>query len=252
MFLFSSEFEGFNTFWNKVSQLYNNDESSSIKFAKVNCKESPTVCQEQDIDELLELKFYGNKNDNYDWKPISKFIDSTIETTLKNYYEDEKTKNQLKTGKHFVKFFAPFCHHCHVLAPKWEELEKQHKDNRRVSLHSIDCVQSSSICDSFNISAYPQLIWFEDGVRIAKYSGERVVKSINNYITKMLGAEEPPTPTSSEVARSQVIKITEDNFEEIVEKDFTFVYFYLKGCAHCKHMNELWPQVNKQLKFELK
>lgn len=73
----------------------------------------------------------------------------------------------VSTGKHFVKFYAPWCGHCQKLAPTWEQLAQSYESDNSVSVSKVDCTQYRSVCNQFDIKGYPTLLWVEDGKKVS-------------------------------------------------------------------------------------
>jgi len=64
----------------------------------------------------------------------------------------------------FIKFYAPWCGHCKRLAPTWEKLYQEHKDE--VNVAKVDCTaeESKHVClEQFFVRGYPTLVFLKDG-----------------------------------------------------------------------------------------
>lgn len=237
------QFNEFTSFWSKIAELYNSDKKSRIKIASVNCNDNQKLCRNEGISELLQLKFFAIDGDDFEWQPIAEFINRTIHDTLENFRMQVATRNKLQDGKHFVKFFVPYCGHCKNMAPVWDELEDFFVKDTNVSLLSVDCTKSRSICDQYEVFRYPTMLWIEDGSVVEKYSGTRSFKYFKDYIENMLENSQPTAvATSSKKVEEEsgILDLNSNDFNEVIAKDFTFVKFYMPRCSHCKEINKLW------------
>jgi protein disulfide-isomerase A1 len=90
----------------------------------------------------------------------------------------------IKTSKvALVKFYAPWCGHCKVLAPEFEKAAETLAGE--VHLAEIDCdaQNEKEICGKFQIRGYPTLKVFTDGVPM-DYVGTREAAGIISYMKK--------------------------------------------------------------------
>ena len=98
-------------------------------------------------------------------------------------------------GFAFVVFFAPWCKHCQVLKPVFQELAKQMIQTSRLTfatvssirsiprstsnvLSQVDCTTEASLCSKHAVKGYPTLIWFENGVEVSDRAIDRVHRQI--------------------------------------------------------------------------
>lgn len=177
-------------------------------------------------------------------KPVQKLFELTDETFGKH----------IEQGKHFVKFYAPWCGHCQRLAPTWEDLAKTYETETSVSIAKIDCTQYRPICQDFDVKGYPTLLWIEDGKKIEKYAGSRSVEDLKAYVEKMSGApggsdneiktdDEPKKEDAEADDGSLVLQYSGLNFENGIAKGVTFIKFFAPWCGHCKRLAPTWDQL---------
>lgn len=231
-----------------MAQLYNPDKKSEIKIGKVVCTNNSKVCQDQEIgDELLTLRYYAQEGKRFDYEAMANFFTSTIAVHVKNFLLEEATALKIRSGNNFVKFTVPYCGHCKKMAPTWIELENEFKDDPEVSILSVDCKKHKDICNNFNVSGYPSLIWIEDGKRIDKYPGRRSLPDFKKYIDKMHKTPLTAAPNVEPTAReSAVLDLTTRDFEKAISSDFSFVYFFLPFCSHCAEIQAVWNELAKK------
>lgn len=234
-------------FWNKIAGVYNRDPSSDIKIAKVNCDYNKKVCAEQGVNEILTLKCFAMEGGNFDCKPMMEFLNTTVQQSLSNFNAQETSLSAINSGNCFIKFHVKYCTYCKKMSPIWTEVEKSYENNKDVKLFSIDCKLQPTVCDLYNITKYPSMIWFNKGKWIEKYAGHRTVKDFEEYIGNMLQTSTQASTLlatkNTTIEESAIIDVTADDFTEIIAKDLTFVYFCLKKCTYCQEVNEVWEDL---------
>ncbi|CAJ1408880.1 unnamed protein product [Effrenium voratum] len=87
-----------------------------------------------------------------------------------------------------VKFYAPWCGHCKVLAPKWEELAE--KLQGEVNVGKVDCTESQFIGNMFDVHGYPTLKLISEGQMYA-FSGPRSIEALVAWAQGGYKSQEP-------------------------------------------------------------
>ncbi|KAL5614338.1 hypothetical protein BROUX41_004444 [Berkeleyomyces rouxiae] len=112
----------------------------------------------------------------------------------------------------FIKFYAPWCHHCQAMAPNWMQLAKGMKD--RLNIGEVNCEKESRLCSDMKLDGYPTMLFFQGGQRV-EYDGLRGLGDLTQYAERALEAS------------SGVPDLDLAGFEKLEEKeDVIFVYFY--------------------------
>ncbi|XP_055523496.1 thioredoxin domain-containing protein 5 homolog [Wyeomyia smithii] len=265
--------------WSKLAESKNEDSAAQVKIGRVDCTTDGELCSEQDVTGYPTLKFFkagatgseasvkyrgaremdafgsflreqlgleATEDDDEEEtesvaeppKPVSALVELTDDTFAKH----------ISSGKHFVKFFAPWCGHCTKLAPTWEQLAETLQHDTSISVSKIDCTQYRPICTDFEVKGYPTLLWIEDGKKIEKYSGARTHEDLKAYVSKMAGGisgdETEKTIDGAEKDNtSAVLQLSEPNFQHTIEKGVTFIKFYAPWCGHCMRLAPTWEQL---------
>ena len=81
----------------------------------------------------------------------------------------------------FVKFYAPWCHHCQALAPTWANLARQMKG--KLNIGEVDCDVERKLCKEARVRGYPTMLFFQGGERI-EYGGLRGLGDLLDYAEK--------------------------------------------------------------------
>lgn len=112
----------------------------------------------------------------------------------------------------FIKFYAPWCHHCQAIAPNWHQLAKEMKG--RLNIGEVNCDAEARLCKDARLHGYPTILFFKGGERV-EYDGLRGLGDFVRYAEKAIDIS------------SGVEDVTLESFEALEKKEeVIFVYFY--------------------------
>ncbi|KAK3997403.1 thioredoxin-like protein [Cladorrhinum sp. PSN332] len=112
----------------------------------------------------------------------------------------------------FIKFYAPWCHHCQAMAPNWEQLAKEMKG--RLNVGEVNCDQQKRLCKDVGLHGYPTVIFFRGPERV-EYEGLRGLGDFIQYANKAVDLA------------SGVQDVDFDSFKALEEKEeVIFLYLY--------------------------
>ncbi|KAK8080009.1 thioredoxin [Apiospora hydei] len=112
----------------------------------------------------------------------------------------------------YIKFYAPWCHHCQAMAPSWAQLAKEMKG--RLNIGEVNCDAESRLCKDVRVRGYPTVHFFRGGERV-EYDGLRGLGDFVKYAEKALDI------------CGGVQDVDAESFKALEEKeDVIFVYFY--------------------------
>lgn len=112
----------------------------------------------------------------------------------------------------FVKFYAPWCHHCQALKPNWATMARDMQGV--LNIGEVNCDVEKRLCKDAHVRGYPTLLFFRGGERV-EYSGLRGVGDLISYARKAVDVGQGVTD----------VDLTA--FEKLEEKEeVIFVYFY--------------------------
>ncbi|KXJ85809.1 thioredoxin [Microdochium bolleyi] len=112
----------------------------------------------------------------------------------------------------FIKFYAPWCHHCQAMASNWQQLAKEMKG--KLNVGEVNCEAESRLCKDVRVNGYPTILFFRGGERV-DYNGLRGLGDFLQYADKALDI------------CSGIQDVDQASFEELEQKeDVIFVYFY--------------------------
>ncbi|KAK6196833.1 hypothetical protein LQW54_011148 [Pestalotiopsis sp. IQ-011] len=112
----------------------------------------------------------------------------------------------------FIKFYAPWCHHCQAMGPAWQQLAKEMQG--RLNIGEVNCDAESRLCKDVHVRGYPTVHFFKGGERV-EYDGLRGLGDFVKYAEKAL-----------DVAGG-VPNVDAETFAAMEEKEeVIFLYFY--------------------------
>jgi thiol-disulfide isomerase/thioredoxin len=97
---------------------------------------------------------------------------------------------------HMVNFFAGWCSHCQVFAPKWKEIAEsldmkpQFVDETgkmaKVKFMKMNCVDFMQVCQKERIRGFPELRFYTTDGNFRSFMGPRNNEEIKNFIAKQV------------------------------------------------------------------
>jgi protein disulfide-isomerase len=112
----------------------------------------------------------------------------------------------------FVKFYAPWCHHCLSIKPNWEQLAKEVKG--RLNIGEVNCDADPQLCKDMGVRGYPTFLFFRGGERV-EYQGLRGLGDFIQYAEKAIDLA------------SGIQDVDAESFKALEEKEeVIFLYFY--------------------------
>ncbi|KAK5243983.1 hypothetical protein LTR16_007750, partial [Cryomyces antarcticus] len=112
----------------------------------------------------------------------------------------------------FVKFYAPWCHHCQAMAPNWQGMAREMQN--RLNVGEVNCDVEKRLCKDVRVKGYPTLLFFQGGERV-EYDGLRGLGDLISFTNKAV------------VVRDGVLDVDAAAFEELEKtEEVIFLYFY--------------------------
>lgn len=112
----------------------------------------------------------------------------------------------------FIKFYAPWCHHCQALAPNWQQMARELQG--KLNVGEVNCDVESRLCKDVRVKGYPTIHFFRGGERV-EYDGLRGLGDLVAYAKKALDIG------------MGVTYVDAAGFKELEEtEEVIFVYFY--------------------------
>jgi protein disulfide-isomerase-like protein len=106
------------------------------------------------------------------------------------------------------------------------------------------------ISKKYNITGFPTLLYFEDGVMKFPYPGDNKKDALVSFLKNPKPeAEDKPVEKEWKDEPSEVAHLTDDTFETFVqEHNSVLIMFYAPWCGHCKSMKPKFVSAAAKLK----
>ncbi|KAH6634529.1 thioredoxin-like protein [Chaetomium sp. MPI-SDFR-AT-0129] len=112
----------------------------------------------------------------------------------------------------FIKFYAPWCHHCLKVKPNWDQLAKEVKG--QLNIGEVNCDAELKLCKDAGVKGYPTFLFYRAGERV-EYPGLRGVGDFIQYAEKAIDLA------------SGIPDVDAEAFEALEQKEeVIFLYFY--------------------------
>ena len=145
---------------------------------------------------------------------VEKYLDGELEKTLKteDIPEDwDRAPVKVLVGKNFhdvamdkskdvfVEFYAPWCGHCKSLAPIWDKLGEEFKDDDSVLIAKMDATVNEAM--GVKVKSYPTLkMWKKGNNRLIDFNGARDFETLVHFV-KTGKMELPEKPKEDPTAK---------------------------------------------------
>jgi len=182
---------------------------------------------------------------------------SPVKTLTAANFQQEVTKSD---DLWLIEFFASWCGHCKQFAPEYEKAAKALK-----GIVKVGAVEDQSVMGQFGVQGFPTVKFFGENKNAPKdYNGQRTAAGLIDYATQQLNAIAKARLSGkggkgggkgSAGGKSEVVELTDSNFDKTVmadDKNTWFLEFYAPWCGHCKALAPAWEETAYNLKGKVK
>ncbi|XP_071493170.1 protein disulfide-isomerase A5-like [Diadema antillarum] len=178
------------------------------------------------------------------WSEMESEVDHLTDATFKTF--TKKKKHVL------VMFYAPWCGHCKKAKPEFMEAAEKFRDENKVSFAAVDCTIDKETCNSFEVSGYPTIKYFNYGKFAQDYASGReeedFVRFMQNQVDPGSAPAQPPPPPPENFweeldGGENVHQLDDVSFSHFIGVNpSVLVMFYAPWCGHCKRMKPAYAE----------
>ncbi|XP_063704106.1 protein disulfide-isomerase A5 [Culicoides brevitarsis] len=148
-------------------------------------------------------------------------------------------------------FYAPWCGFCKRLKPDFSQAATELKKDFVLAAIDLNRPENSALRRQYNISGFPTLLYFENGVPKYTFEGEN---NKNGIIAFMKNPTATPPKQQEEdwsAVSSEIVHLTSSSFEPALKDEKSvLVMFYAPWCGHCKKMKPEYEKAAEKMKIE--
>jgi len=190
----------------------------------------------KDYDRAISVKsmvtFLKDPSGDLPWEEDPSAQDVTHWTSPQHFNKFLKAEK----GKVLAMFYAPWCGHCKRLKPDYQAAAKELKGSATLAAMDVNKPENSPVARKFNVTGFPTLLYFNEGQYQYAYPGDNNKAAIISWLADPKPeAEAKPKETEWSEEESEVVHLTDDNFDSFMESEpSVLVMFYAPWCGHCK------------------
>ncbi|KAI3403427.2 hypothetical protein KGF56_003711 [Candida oxycetoniae] len=179
-----------------------------------------------------------------------------------------------------VEFYSPYCHHCKVFSPKWEEayveLKTKH-DDWNIEMRQVNCVENGDLCERENIEFYPNILLYAPALdfekkptgrsknvgsfpRTLEKNTENVLKYLKESLaeydsgdinlptsSKALNMDDMLKAISGEIEKPLFVSFWQSNEKQWTSVDMGGKLRFGSNCADCLHTKQIWDRLSNKI-----
>ncbi|CRL04106.1 CLUMA_CG017219, isoform A [Clunio marinus] len=160
-------------------------------------------------------------------------------------------KKLLGKEKNFLMmFYTNWCGYCKKLKPHYASAATEVKGKHVIAAMDMEKPENNPARGVFNITGFPTLIYFEDGLPKYPFEGENTKDGLIAFVTNP--TEPAPKQKEEEWAadtNSEIVHLTTSNFDLVLkEEKSAIVMFYANWCGHCKNLKPKYEEAAIKMK----
>ncbi|XP_077996871.1 protein disulfide-isomerase A5-like [Glandiceps talaboti] len=222
----------------------------------VDCGQSKKLCKKLKVSPSpYELKHYkdGEFHKDYDRQESQKSLvnfmkdptgdapwdEDPTANDVRHLTNDNELRKLLQKEKKpvLLMFYAPWCGHCKRLKPEFASAATELKGDAILAGMDVDKPENYGSRQTFNITGFPTIYYFEHGKVKYQYGGERDKEGIITWMKDPQPPKEPEKEKEWSDEETDVMFLSDDTFDDYIQTHSSvLVMFYAPWCGHCKKM----------------
>ncbi|XP_049886276.1 protein disulfide-isomerase A5 [Pectinophora gossypiella] len=180
-------------------------------------------------------------------------------TDIYHLADSEALNKFIKKGaaaykKAMIMFYAPWCGYCKTLKPEYVEAAIDLKGEALLAAIDVAKPGNSKIRQTYNITGFPTLLYYEKGQLRFPYNGENKRQAIVDFIrdpASHMQQKKKEVADESWSPDSDVVHLNSENFDNVLLKaEHALVVFYAPWCGHCKRIKPEFEKAATKIKSE--
>ncbi|KAG2130452.1 thioredoxin-like protein [Suillus bovinus] len=182
-------------------------------------------------------------------------------------------------GVWFIEHFSPYCRHCRNFEPTWNRVVDKFEKKPDLGIHlaQVNCALNGDLCTENGVTGYPQMNLYRNGRFVETFTKDRDFDILVDFLLARAEPTANSLPSSAVVEQEEmtaviapveenlmvhesqvesnplgeVISLTSETFDNIVDQAPIFVKFFAPWCGHCKKLAPTWIQVARRMQHKL-
>jgi len=154
-----------------------------VQVGQVDCQQEQALCAEQHVQSFPNIRVYPTDtygleryeiyqgwmrdlNSLFQWS--QEYLPSKVTNLNQNNFENSVLLADKQSQPWVVDFYAPWCGHCQIFAPTFEQLAE--RLDGQVKFGKVNCQLNQYLCQMAGIQAFPTLRFYSHAHRSSKYN----------------------------------------------------------------------------------
>ena len=249
--------------WSQLANQFENDQNVNI--AKVDATENEALSERFNIKGyptliLIRDQKVFNFERERTLEAMKEFIESSYKSSPSSDFpkaiEQQEDLSLILTSANFsssvakgvwmVEFYAPWCGFCKRLKPTWSQLATELK-SLDINVAKVNVDVEEDLANVFEIQYLPTVVMIREN-KVYKFEGSKELKELTDFAkTEWKNANLSALPIG-EVDSSDVIALTDANYNASISSGVWLIEFYAPWCGFCKKLKPVWAQLATKIK----
>jgi DnaJ family protein C protein 10 len=175
-----------------------------VQVAQVDCQQEQALCAEQHVQSFPNIRIYPadtygverfeifqgwmrDLNSLFQWS--QEYLPSKVANLNQNSFEKQVLRGDKQSQPWVVDFYAPWCGHCQIFAPIFEQLAE--RLDGQVQFGKVNCQLNQYVCQMAGIQAFPTIRFYSNLHRSSQYNiGEELQLNYElNFLLNQLNSK---------------------------------------------------------------